>query len=106
MTSFLFFRVFYIIADNFFSLFFSTDRIIVLYVDFLIISLLNSECDTCSHRTFIVQSSHVHRTVIAQPSYSHRTAIAHEIVCDARANAMHWVRNAIVWEELEKLLLH
>ena len=79
--------------------------------------MLNSKCDTCSHRTaiarssyshrtFIVQPSHVHRTVIVQSSHVHRTAIAHETVCDARANVMHWVRNAIVRKELEKLLLH
>ena len=57
-------------------------------------------------RVAIARSSYSHRTVIVQPSHDHRTAIAHETVCDARANAMHWVRNAIVREELEKLLLH
>ena len=46
------------------------------------------------------------RVIIARSSYSHRTAIAHETVCDAWANVMHWVKNEIVREELEKLLLH
>ena len=96
MTSFLFLGCFYIIADNFPAFFSQSTDVFILYVKVLYsISLLYSECDTCGHRTFIVQ-----------PSHDHRTAIAHETVCDASANVMHWVRNAIVREELEKLLLH
>ena len=96
MTSFLFLGCFYIIADNFPAFFSQATGVFILYVKVLYsISLLYSECDTCGHCTFIVQ-----------PLHDHRTAIAHKIVCNARANVMHWVRNAIVREELEKLLLH
>ena len=63
MTSFLFLGCFYIIADNFPAFFSQSTGVFILYVKVLYsISLLNSECDTCGHRTFIARSSYSHRT--------------------------------------------
>ena len=76
MTSFLFLGCFYIIADNFPAFFSQATGVFILYVKVLYsISLLYSECDTCGHRTFIVQ-----------PSYSHRTR--NRVRCEGKRNAL------------------